>query len=117
MVLANTATAVGLDELAALSEARERAGDLVGAAKTSWAASHMKGIDQSIFGDLVFRTTDLLEVADSAEAPNGKERERDCRRARGRAIWRRRRAAQLRHVLMAFATASVVARTLFPAFR
>jgi hypothetical protein len=68
VVLANTATAVGLDELAALSEARERAGDLVGAAKTSWAASHMKGIDQSIFGDLVFRTTDLLEVADNAEA-------------------------------------------------
>ena len=68
IVKTNAAMAVGLDALAALSEARESAGELVRAAQASWAASMMKGISQSIFNDLVHRAAELLERADDKEA-------------------------------------------------
>ena len=38
------------------------------AAHMSWAASLLKGIDQSQSNDLVFRTADLLELANDEEA-------------------------------------------------
>ena len=63
-ILANTAMAFGPEALGALSEAREKAGELVQAARASWCASWMKGIDGSLYADLVFRTSALLEKAD-----------------------------------------------------
>ena len=68
IVKVNTAVAVGLDALAALSEARESTGELVRAAHASWAASRMKGIPGSVLNDLVHRSADLLERADDKEA-------------------------------------------------
>ena len=68
IVKVNTATAVGLGALVALSEAREGAEELVGAAQASWVASLTKGLPQSTFNDLVHRAADLLERADDKEA-------------------------------------------------
>ena len=63
-IVSNAAMAMGLDTLAALSEARESAGDLVRAAQASWAASMMKEISQEKYFDFVYRSADLLELAD-----------------------------------------------------
>ena len=52
-IVANAALGMGLDALALLSAARERAGELEKAAQASWAASMMKGIEQGNYNDLV----------------------------------------------------------------
>ena len=44
VIIANAASAVGLEALAAFSETREKAGELVSAARCSWAATWMKGM-------------------------------------------------------------------------
>ena len=67
-IRSNVAMAVGIDALAALSDAREAAGKLVDAAQASWTASLSKSIALSNQIDLVFRAAGLLESADSAEA-------------------------------------------------
>ena len=69
IVLAQTSMAVGLEALSALSEAREAAGDLVGAARAAWAASMHKSIvlRSSIHKNLVYRAADLLERADDKD--------------------------------------------------
>ena len=67
-IRANVAMAVGLDALDALSEAREAAGELVGAAQVSWTARMLKGIDFSVDYDRLYRTSDLLERADDKDA-------------------------------------------------
>ena len=63
----NVAIAVGLEALEAFSNKYEKSRELVGADHMSWAASLIKGIDQSQFNDLVFRTADLLELANDEE--------------------------------------------------
>jgi hypothetical protein len=67
-VRSNVAAAVGLEALAALSEAREAAGDVVGAAHVSFTASKLKGMDLGHSTALAYRATDLLERADDAAA-------------------------------------------------
>jgi urease accessory protein UreF len=66
IVAANAATAIGSSELQAFSAAKEAAGDLVFAARIAWAARLGKHISQLCFTDLVFRATDLLEIADDS---------------------------------------------------
>ena len=67
VIIANTASAVGLEALAAFSETREKAGELVSAARCSWAATWMKGIDQKSYNDCVYRAASLLETANDKE--------------------------------------------------
>ena len=67
VVKANVAMAVGADFLLALSTARENAGELVRAAEASWAARF--AIDDRAGHDrIIYRTAELLETADCAEA-------------------------------------------------
>ena len=69
IIKAQAAAVVGVDKLTALSEAREAAGDLVGAAEASWAGSLIPGL-RSVFLylDLLFRSQDLLERANDSQA-------------------------------------------------
>ena len=63
IIVENVAIAVGLEALEAFSNTYEKSGELVRAAHMSWAASLIKDIDSSQFNDLVFRTADLLDLA------------------------------------------------------
>ena len=68
IIVENVAIAVGVEALEAFSNTYEKSGELVGAAHMSWAASLIKDIDSSQFNDLVFRTADLIELANDEEA-------------------------------------------------
>ena len=68
VVISNAAMGVGLNALVTLSEAKEAAGNLVRAARISWAASQIKGIAKATRFDLIYRTADLLETAANDEA-------------------------------------------------
>ena len=67
VVRSNVAAAVGLEALAALSEAREAAGD-VGRGARFLHGEALKGMDLGHSTALAYRATDLLERADDAAA-------------------------------------------------
>ena len=64
----NTAMAIGFDAITKLSQEREAAGNLVKAARASYATSLLQDIPHATKTDLMYRTTDLLEQADDESA-------------------------------------------------
>jgi hypothetical protein len=73
LIVTNAATALGSAALESMSAAKERAGDLVGAARVVWASRQVRELPAAASTDLVFRAAALLESANDASCAEFEE--------------------------------------------
>ena len=64
IVKGNLALAIGVDALSTMSQSKEAAGDLNGAAELLYAAQFLRSINPAVRQDLLFKSSEVLERAD-----------------------------------------------------